>query len=519
MAENAPSMSLRSALDRARSPAVLATVLVCTGLLAAPILPAVASPGGSAVAASPDGGAESGDAAGESGLTVTAMTAPHDASLGNESAIAAARDAGRLTPTDTLAPGDRFVLRLTADGLVTDLRNADGGNDTERLRSLFDGDGASLSVAQTEATTSASRQQKTLGLLEPDALTVVPVGTDEVYLVSDTDTLGVVYGGPYDGRLYGNATVGDLRAGEAYNVTVRTGDGAAATTVEVTERAIDGPVAGGAVYAVPGERSEVALETTLAPGTDVVVDLALGGREDRAVTGVVGPNGSLRVPVDATDLPAGTDGTATGRDPYDGRYAAADTATVPVRVRAERGAVDSTEATLRTNGVRLEATLNVSHPGFVVAFEDDSDDPIHVFGPFGAGSDIPANEFVEAGLEPGDEVRFVAVRDVDQDGTYDETDERFAAGDPVSTVTVADGRPETTTTASTTTDAPTTTPVESTTTRPTTDGSETTAGTTAADGNGTSAENGGDGAVPAAGVVGTLAAVLLALAIRRRRPE
>ncbi len=511
-----------------RTVVVVLVVLSAVGLVGAGAAAGVTAggdgePGATAASAVDDAQARDHDP------NVSVWTAPQDARLTNESAIEVARDAGRLTPTDTVAPGDRLVLRLTADGIATDFRNADGANDTERLRSLFGGDRYDLTVRQTYDTVYVEREPKTLGLLEPAVLTVVPVGTDSVYLVYDTDALESVYGGVFDGRVYGNESDDELDGGEAYNVTVRTGDGVATTTVAVVDRTIGGPVAGDDIYGVPGERTTVSVPTTLAPGTEVAISLTIEGQERRTVTAVAGPNRSLRVPVDARNLTGDADGVATLTDHYDGRYADEDDdLRVPVRVRSERGVVDRAEAARRSNAVRFRTGVNLSHPGFV-AVRNAEGDTLHVFGPFDAGNSVSANVFLELDRDPGDEVRFVAVRDVDQDGVYDATDERFAAGDPVRTATVADARPETTTT----TDAPTTAPTGSATAAPTTGGSETTTATTVGTAGGTTAgggaatdgedtpatdgETGDDGPVPAVGVVGTLAAVLATLAIGRRR--
>lgn len=496
-----------------RSSSALATVLVCLALLAVPVLPAVAAqaattaPGSSGHDAVPDSDRQGA----ESDLDLTVMTAPHDARLANESAIEAARDEGRLTATDDIALGDRLVLRLTADDLGTDLRDAEGSTAAERLRTLFDRDRLDLYVHQTTETTAPDLEPKVLELQDPAAMTVVPAGADAVYLAYDTDALDAVFGGSTDGRSDPAKDRVDVQDGEAFNVTVAVGDETATVVPTFVDREVDGPAIGDALYGVPGERGTAALATTLAPGTAVPVRIALDGREPRTITATVGESGDLAVPLDFANVSTATEGVATVTDAYDGRYASEESRTAPISVRTERGDLDRAEAVRRSDSVRFRTGVNVSHPAFVAVFDGEGD-PVQVFGPYGPGSSDSPDVFREVDLQPGDEVEFVAVRDVNQNGEYDAADERFAGGDAVVTGTVEDGQTETTDRSTT----PPTTGPEPTTTRNDGPGTATTSDTSTV--GGTTAET-DDGPVPTVGIVGTVAALLAALALVRRRAD
>jgi MYXO-CTERM domain-containing protein len=498
-------------------------------LAALAVLTAVASPAVAATAEADHGGSQVAtvptDGEGPEGarhVDVTVLTAPSGTPLHNESVLAEAFRSRRLVEDDTVAVGDRLVVRIATDDVVSDLAAADGDDRIERLRSLFATERYRLTVNQTRETTQPMREPKTLGLLEPEALEIVPVGDNVLYLAYDTDSLPVVYGGDPHGRLDAESSRTDLGGGDAYDLIVEAPDGVGTVTVATVSRTVDGLGAGDAVYGVPGERTTVRLATSVAPETELRVRLAVDG-DTRASTATVRPDGTLAVPVDARALAAGANGTLTVVDLYDGRYADGDDPTVPVRVRSVRGTVESAAAGVRPDAVRVETAATLSHPGFVVVKHDG--ERLATLGSFDAGT-ATRELYRELDLRAGAEVTFVAVRDIDQDGELDDDDVPFAGGAATRTVVVADERP------ATTSPSPTTDPPETSSTTPdatatgatteppvaTQDPTRTETAETPSDGPTTGVDD-TDGSMPGLGVGGALAAlvVVLALAGRRRR--
>jgi hypothetical protein len=116
--------------------------------------------------------------------TATVLVAPSGRreALSSRAAIQRAQRNGWLTPSDLLAKGDTFVLRLTAPGIADALANESGPTDEARFRSFLDRSNTSLLVSEKAPTTHFPREH--LYLDAANATTVVADSDNDTYYVA-----------------------------------------------------------------------------------------------------------------------------------------------------------------------------------------------------------------------------------------------------------------------------------------------------------------------------------------------
>jgi hypothetical protein len=273
-------------------------------------------------------------------VSVTVLAAPGSGrtELRSEAAIDAYDADGSLTERRRLTRSDTLVVRLDGPGLATAVADQPGRTTTARFANLVDSADLSLTARRTQP---QADPQKVLDFGDPDALTVVTVGEDRVYLVADPTALTGTLDANRNGRPDDEESA-SIETGDRYRVSAGFRGSSAETTVEFVPAtaAFTAPDGQPVVYPAPGQ--EIAGETTVAPGTELVVTLQ---REDGVTIG----ERAVRV-------------TGTRQPQFAARFDLQDqSGETPVTVTVRRG--DTVVGT--TNGTIATLTASVDVPAEV----------------------------------------------------------------------------------------------------------------------------------------------------------
>lgn len=239
------------------------------------VVGAVAASGAGTPAAA-TGGTGSAAAAAD-GPSLGVRVAPGDALSTLRSADSAAAFSGaRLTPRLQVTPSDALVIDLRAEGLGDAVASQPGNDTTDRLFSLLADDRASLTGVQYRPTSDAT--PKALDLTDPEAVTAVRGSGDAVHLVIDPAALSAERDDNGNGRADDGST-GPVQPGEVYTLSFAFDGQSVERSIGIYEATASfAPERRGQIpQLVPAAGQEIRAETTLAPGTEVTIELTATG--------------------------------------------------------------------------------------------------------------------------------------------------------------------------------------------------------------------------------------------------
>ncbi|WP_435318634.1 BGTF surface domain-containing protein [Haloarchaeobius sp. TZWSO28] len=384
-------------------------------------------------------------------------TAPQGTTLQSASDVQDAVAEGTLTRDDTIASGDVLVHELDAEGLDGAIAVQNGGSVTERFFALTGGE-LSLTVTQTNPDKNRMRKQIDLG---PDNTTVVADGAnDTYYLVTPTESLEANRSGNWvateaGDRFEANVTV--LESG-----TLASADQSVTAEFELANREVSFDTDANRELSVAAAANQTISGTsTLAAGSTVQVRVNSDDPlEPFLETGkaTVGPNGTWSLDLDFSDVPAGTNFTATAHNSAK-QLDSVEGQTIGV---ADIGVSSFDAPSMVTQGENLTVAATVSNTGgtegtATVEFRFDGD-VVESRQVTVAAGDTQTVEFeVTADAEPGTYTHGVYVGDSNATGELEiiEPDTTTTTTPPTTTQP-----PTTTTTPPTTTQPPTTTTAE-----------------------------------------------------------
>jgi len=391
-------------------------------------------------------------------LTITTLTAPGRtyARLANASAIRDAVADGTLVEPaqaeyaeNRVAYGDVVLHRVSFAGNATavlDAMSTQGeGSPAANFRALVAGDGVDLSF---RGPTACPPELALNASLAADAIRVVPdVDRETLYLVFDSERylVGQSASNPRADRWnYGPHSL-SLEAGTVQGHEV---DAAGETQWHTDTRTVSFEAADDdLLWTDAGETQPFAFETTVAPGTELTVELrSLDGNVTRSDSAVVTANRTGSVTL---DVPRGV-------------YAVHASSIVPTDLLVAAG--DASGATLgfpdqETEQLYLYQVGLVTTDGGFVVVRNESGRVVGVSDHFAAGAAHPQVEIPRAAATDG-EFTATVVHDTDDDGEFDrETDAAYRVdGDPVEATASVEFRLQTPPTTTTTTTRGSTTP-------------------------------------------------------------
>ncbi|QLH80283.1 BGTF surface domain-containing protein [Halosimplex pelagicum] len=263
-------------------------------------------PGSYRIAVYTDGtGGEPADTAGlsltEPGLgNATVMVAPNGSRerLDSRAAIQRAQERRWLTPTNEVAMGDTFVLRLDVPGIAGAVADESGATDEARFEGLLAGPNASLLLSERMPGPSRPRQHLSLDWGNTTTVVADP-GNDTYYVAADLTALPWGYGHDYevdewsfgefgliDGTDYvPRFAVGDQRLNPG---DISEGGRTGGFRIFQPDATVTFPMEeDGTVPLAPAPNQGIAGWTNLAPGSRVTITLLDGAGDPFPVTETV----------------------------------------------------------------------------------------------------------------------------------------------------------------------------------------------------------------------------------------
>lgn len=419
-------------------------------LIAASVATATAATGTVALAADGPRQAAALGGTSDSAANATVYVAPGDAGndLENSSAIARRIEDGTLVRPSTseddpsiVTVNDTLVVAVAISGLEERLAAAPGENTTARMRTLVDGENATLSVVEQNPTTE--RPAMVADILATASTRVVAGDGGTAYLVVDVDEVVVEYSSP-------DHTREKLIDAPYYNRIFRvnfTLDDTSATTSFLTqppEATVPRPPGSGTALLPTATNATLVGRTNLAPGTDLQVSVVDNETDRKLVDSTVPVDdcGRFTTTVDTTGLANTT---------LEVRVALGSTAFDPIPVAVRREGASLQLSDQEGDGQRVVVDqVELSHGGVLVVRGNSSEGPIVGETALEVGEHSDVAVTLEEPLTGSRTLVITAHRDVNGNGTFDDAlDESYGESASATYRVESDGDPTATRTATT----------------------------------------------------------------------